>query len=102
MRYAPYPAAGASKDSRGKLAAWQTLLRLLQLYSLGAPSAVDPELANDLAVITAQAFEGAEAQLLGGPANKNALVFLRRTIPSADRVLPSALPSAHPLSDRKI
>lgn len=58
-------AAGAAKDSRSKLTAWQTLLRLLQLYSLGAPSAVDPELANDLAVITAQAFEGAEAQPLG-------------------------------------
>ena len=58
----------ATDDTRGdkaKLAAWASLLRLLALYALGSPDVVDAELASDLVVITASAFEGAEAQAQG-------------------------------------
>ena len=60
--------ADASREDRAKLGAWAALLRLLALYAMGSPDVVDAELASDLVVITASAFEGAEAQAHGEPA----------------------------------
>ena len=61
----PPPAADASRENKAKLGAWAALLRLLSLYAMGSPDVVDAELASDLVVITASAFEGAEARAEG-------------------------------------
>ena len=58
------PAEEARAD-KVKLAAWASLLRLLALYAMGSADVVDAELASDLVVITASAFEGAEARAEG-------------------------------------
>ena len=57
--------AAADKAGAARAAAWAALLRLVQLYMLAAPAAIEPELAQDLAVITASAFDGADTEALG-------------------------------------